>query len=186
MEISILHVEDDPVLAKLVQLALTSFGFQGPLLSADSVRTALALLGKRSLHRQPVDLILTDMQLPDGTGLDILKGVREDPHWRLTPVLVLSGELAPGVVGEAYALGANCYLPKSGNTINALRSLYECWVESAVLPPPLTADLVQEALSRAINLRARTSGVYLRLADIVYVRGFLPRRRRALPLPPRS
>ena len=168
MEITILHVEDDPALAKLVHLALTSFGFQGSLLSADSVRTGLALLGERSRKRQPVDLILTDMQLPDGTGLDILKEVRGDPHWRLTPVLVLSGELAPGVVGEAYALGANCYLPKSAErTINTLRSLYECWVESAVLPPTPTVDRAQEALSRAINLRARTSGVYLRLADIV-------------------
>lgn len=168
MEITILHVEDDPALAKLVQVALNSFGLQGSLLAADSVRTALALLGERSRKRQPVDLILTDMQLPDGTGLDILKGVRGDPHWRLTPVLVLSGQLAPGVVGEAYALGANCYLPKSpDSTINMLRSLYECWVESAVLPSPPSADRVQDALYRAINLRTRASGVYLRLADIV-------------------
>ena len=50
MEITILHVEDDPALAKLVHLALTSFGFQGSLLSADSVRTALALLGENLSH----------------------------------------------------------------------------------------------------------------------------------------
>jgi CheY-like chemotaxis protein len=137
------------------------------MLAADRVESALALLDQRSRDRQPIDLILSDMRLPDGTGLDVLQKVRTDPHWRLTPVLVLSGELEPGVISESYALGANCYLPKSGeDMVRSLRALYACWVESAILPPPPTGDRVQEALSSAINLRARTSGAFLRIADL--------------------
>lgn len=168
MKITILHVEDEPSLAKLVHLVLTSFGFRGTILSADRVQSALALLGERALNRQPVELIITDMQLPDGTGLDMVQAVRADPHWRLTPILVLSGETAPGVVSKAYALGANCYLPKSGKDITkSLRSLYECWIERAILPHPPALDRIQEALSRAVNLRACASGIFLRLADLV-------------------
>ncbi|HXE96753.1 MAG TPA: response regulator [Dongiaceae bacterium] len=167
MKITILHVEDEPVLAKLVHLALTSFGFSGTILSADRVQSALELLGELAHKRQPVELIITDMQLPDGTGLDVVRAVRADPYWRLTPIIVLSGETAPGVVSRAYALGANCYLPKSGkDTTKTLRSLYECWIENAILPSPPTVDRVQEALSRAVNFRARTSGIFLRLADL--------------------
>ncbi len=108
MKITILHVEDDPSLAKLVRVAFQSLGFHGNMLTADRVENALALLAERARHHQPVDLILSDMQLPDGTGLDVVREVRADPYWHLTPVLVLSGEIAPGVVNEAYALGANC------------------------------------------------------------------------------
>jgi len=168
MKITILHVKDDLALAKLVQIAFKGFGFHGTMLAADRVENALALLGERARNRQPIDLILVDMQLPDGTGLDVVREVRADPFWHLTPVLVLSGEAAPGVVNEAYALVANCYLPKSAQPImQSLRALFECWVKSALLPKSHAGDRVQECLSRAIHLRARTSEIYLRLADIV-------------------
>jgi CheY-like chemotaxis protein len=168
MQITILHVEDDPTLAKLVRVAFESFGFHGTMLAADGVGSALALLGERARNRQPIDLILSDMQLPDGTGLDVVREVRADPLWHLTPILVLSGEIAPGVVNEAYALGANCYVPKSAKPImQSLRALFECWVKSALLPRAHAGDRVNVCLSRAINLRARTSEFYLRLADIV-------------------
>jgi CheY-like chemotaxis protein len=168
MQITILHIEDNPALAKLVRVAFESFGFHGDILAADRVEDALALLGERARNRQPVDLILSDMQLPDGTGLDVVREVRADPFWRLTPVLVLSEETEPGLINEAYALGANCYLPKSGKPImQSLRALFECWVGSALLPRARARNRVHESLSRAINLRARTSEIYLRLADFV-------------------
>jgi CheY-like chemotaxis protein len=168
MNITILHVEDDPALVKLVQVVFQSLGFHGDMLTAERVEDALTLLGERARNRQPIDLILLNMQLPDGTGLDVVREVRADPFWQLTPVLVLSEEIAPGEVSEAYALGANCYIPKSGKTImKSLRALFECWVDSALLPLTHAGDRVHECLSRAINLRARTSGIYLRLADLV-------------------
>jgi CheY-like chemotaxis protein len=168
MKITILHVEDDPALAKLVRIAFEGFGFHGDMLAADRVENAIALLAERARNRQPIDLILSDMQLPDGTGLDVVRQVRADPFWHLTPVLVLSGEVAPGVINEAYALGANCYLPKSGtNIMKSLRALYECWVKSALLPRTHARAPVHESLAKAINLRARTSEIYLRLADLV-------------------
>jgi CheY-like chemotaxis protein len=168
MDIIILHVEDDPAIAKLVDAAFASFGFGGTILPAEGVGIALKLLCERSREREPIDLILVDMQLPDGTGLDVVREVKSDPFWHLTPVLVLSGEMEPGVINEAYALGANCYLPKAAKSVmQSLKALYGCWVESALLPhaPADSADRVEKALSRAIRLRARTSEFFLRLAD---------------------
>lgn len=43
MELTILHVEDDPVLAKLVRLAFKNFGFHGTMLAADRIESALAI-----------------------------------------------------------------------------------------------------------------------------------------------
>jgi CheY-like chemotaxis protein len=168
MELTILHVEDDPVLAKIVGIAFNNFGFHGTMLAADRIESALALLDERRRDRQPIDLILSDMRLPDGTGLDVVRKVRADPFWHLTPVLVLSSDVEPGVINESYALGANCYIPKSGEgMMKSLRALYECWVESALLPRYRSGDRIHESLSRAIHLRSRTSEIYLRLADLV-------------------
>lgn len=164
---TILHVEDDPVLAQLVRMVFENLGFRGEILLASLVAEAVALLAKREHRKGPLDLILVDMQLPDGTGLEVLRHVRASPAWHMTPVIVLSGETAPDIINEAYALGANCYLPKMARgkgAIEAIRALYQCWIEEALLPQVSFADQVQEALTRAVRLRARTAQFYLGLA----------------------
>jgi CheY-like chemotaxis protein len=164
----ILHVEDQEELVRLVRMAFESFGFQGEILRAGLVAEAVALLDKRRRQKEPLELILADMNLPDGSGLDILRRVKASITWRMTPVIVLSGEKSPDLINEAYALGANCYLPKQGGSrgvIASLQALYQCWIKEARLPHPIFPDLVQSALSRGIRVQARMARFYLRLAQ---------------------
>ena len=166
-ELTILHVEDDPQLAKLVQIAFAGMGFRGKILWAGEVGEALDLLDRRGRNREPVNLILVDMQLPDGLGLDVIREVKSDPVWQSTPIIVLSGEKAVGTINSAYALGANCYMPKISSlnsTLNSMKVLYSCWIEAALLPELPRRDHLQDALTRAVRLRARTSEFYLGLA----------------------
>jgi CheY-like chemotaxis protein len=168
-EFTILHVEDDPTLANLIRLTFQKFGFQGKMISAGRVDEAIDLLEEKERNREPINLILVDMQLPDGTGLDVIRAVKTDPVWRMTPVIVLSSELTPGMINAAYALGANCYVSKNPETkgvFESLRALYANWLESAVLPDAFPRDRLQDALSRAIYLRARTAEFYISLARV--------------------
>jgi DNA-binding response OmpR family regulator len=165
---TILHIEDDPCLARLVNIAFRSFGFTGELASAGSVREAKKLLLDREKSHSPFSLIITDMKLPDGTGLDVIHEVKTNPGWKLTPIIVLSGETEEGTVGSAYALGANCYMPKLPNSrepLEGLRNLYKCWMESARLPHNVSVNRIQTALVRAVDIRTRISNLYLTLAD---------------------
>jgi len=165
--ITIVHVEDEPILTQLVQVAFRGCGFEGSILPAHTIRSGLAILDERASNGEPVDLILSDMQLPDGSGLELVRKVRAHPRWRLTPILVLSGETAPGMINAAYALGANCFIPKPGKEVlPALRSLYECWVQRTLLPTAGPIDMAQTALTSAIGLRSRTSALYLRFAEL--------------------
>ena len=163
---TIMHVEDDPALAELVKIGLMSFGFTGVIIPAGRVNKALEILDEREQSGAPVNLILVDMQLPDGTGLDVIREVRANPSWRLTPIVVLSNEVAPGTINGAYALGANCYLPKvNGNmSLGSLKSLYQCWLERALLPKHAGRNRLQDAMARAITLRTRTAEFYFRIA----------------------
>jgi CheY-like chemotaxis protein len=166
-EPTILHVEDDALLARLVKKAFERFGFRGEMLSAGSVNDALGLLHERARNRKPVSLIISDMQLPDGSGLDLIREVKSDPAWCMTPVIVLSHEAGEGVINDAYALGANSYLPKATGSkdIQApLQSIYTYWLENAKLPRRGHQDRLQEALERAVGFRTRTAEFYLSLA----------------------
>jgi DNA-binding response OmpR family regulator len=86
---TLLLVEDDPVVRTFVADNLTADGYE--MLVADNVRDALRLLE----YKRP-DLAIVDVLLPDGSGLDLIRRVREadgvasrlDPT---LPLLVLSG-----------------------------------------------------------------------------------------------
>jgi two-component system, NtrC family, nitrogen regulation response regulator GlnG len=62
------------------------------------------------LTREEPDLVITDLQLPDSSGLEIANHVRQTrPH---LPVILISAYDGPGVADAAYHAGASFYMPK--------------------------------------------------------------------------
>ncbi len=164
---TILHVEDNADIARLVQFALQGFGFRGEVRLARSVAEAFAEI--RCLREDGgLRLVLVDMSLPDGRGLDVIRKIRADSALSRVPVVVLSGEMQDETVSEAYSLGANCYIPKSfvlsAQLTEAVESIYRCWAEGAVLPRPPEDDPARAVLQRAILFNARGSQFYTGLA----------------------
>lgn len=74
----ILHVEDDPSTQDYIRSLL---GPEGELTQTDSIREA-----RRLLQESRFDLLLLDLLLPDGSGLDLL----HDAQLTLPPVIVFS------------------------------------------------------------------------------------------------
>jgi len=109
-------VEDDPVVAKVVEVVLRREG-HAPTLATDyaSARTLLA---------QDWDAVILDLNLPGGSGLDLLRYLRKELKLS-TPVLVLSGMKQERKKAEALALGAQAYLTKPFNLGELLRCLEE-------------------------------------------------------------
>lgn len=98
----ILLVEDEPSIAEIVQFALSSEGFQ---------LTWCTLAGDAEAELATVDyaLLILDIGLPDGSGLELLKRIRRDSEM---PIIILSarnGEL-DRVLG--LELGADDYVTK--------------------------------------------------------------------------
>ncbi len=100
----ILLVEDEELFAKAVKKRLAKAGFEGGI--AGTLREAI-----EQFQSSPPDLILLDMRLPDGSGLDFLGYLREQKGSEV-PVLVLSayGEVEDAVA--AMKLNAADYLKK--------------------------------------------------------------------------
>ncbi|MDS4042528.1 MAG: two-component system response regulator CreB [Candidatus Competibacter sp.] len=102
MTARILLVEDEPSIAEIVEFALTSEGFQV------AWRT-LARDAEAELAAAPCDLIVLDIGLPDGSGLELLKRVRRASE---VPVLILSARNAELDRVLGLELGADDYVAK--------------------------------------------------------------------------
>lgn len=102
----LLYVEDHRPSVAVLE-AVTALRPQWRMQHAGDVGTAIEMTAV-----DPPHLIVLDMNLPDGTGLDVLATVRADPATRDVPVVVLSAETTPGMSHRAVAAGANAYWTK--------------------------------------------------------------------------
>jgi len=98
----ILIVDDEPQIRKFLRTTLTSHDYQ--VSEAEKIADALKLL---TTH--PPDLMLLDLGLPDGDGLDVIKELR---GWSQLPVIVLSARGQEHDKVAALELGADDYLTK--------------------------------------------------------------------------
>ncbi|MCB1769137.1 MAG: two-component system response regulator CreB [Candidatus Competibacteraceae bacterium] len=102
MTAHILLIEDEPSIAEVVEFALTSEGFQVSWRTL--VREAEAELAKGSC-----DLLILDLGLPDGSGLELLKRLRRSSE---IPTLILSARNAELDRVLGLELGADDYVTK--------------------------------------------------------------------------
>jgi two-component system chemotaxis response regulator CheY len=66
----------------------------------------------RLLPRGPYDLIVTDINMADINGLELVRFIRKSAHHGETPLVVISTLRSETDADRALALGANVYLPK--------------------------------------------------------------------------
>ena len=113
----LLYIEDDPVNA-MVMAALIG---QRPSLGL-KVATTLAE-GFAAIQHEAPELLLLDMQLPDGRGTDLLQTLRADPRWAGLPVIMVSADALDDSMREAMAAGANAYVTKPLDFDQLLRQI---------------------------------------------------------------
>lgn len=115
--LTLLLVEDDPNDVVLVQRALRRAGIALQVRSAGSVAQARAYptgeapFQDRAANPMPW-MILLDLKMPGGSGIELLTWMRARVDTRRIPVVVLSSSKEPGDVDRAYDAGCNSYLVK--------------------------------------------------------------------------
>jgi two-component system KDP operon response regulator KdpE len=107
---TVLVVEDEPPMRRFVRSALSTHGFK--VVEAGTLREAESLATE-----SPPDLILLDLGLPDGDGLELLARLRE---WSRAPVIVLSARGREEDKVIALDAGADDYLTKPFGTSELL------------------------------------------------------------------
>ena len=106
----ILAVEDDSVIRSLIRAILARAG--DPAIRGAVLREAGTLLeARRILDTETVDLLLLDVHLPDGLGLDLAADLRREPADR-PAIIALTASVLPADQQAALDAGCDAFLAK--------------------------------------------------------------------------
>ena len=103
----ILIVEDSPTMRALLTSALEDLDIPVKVVEAESGFDAL-----RQLPRDRYDLIVTDINMPDINGLELVSFAKNDPNYREIPLVIVSTEGSERDRAKGMSLGANAYVVK--------------------------------------------------------------------------
>jgi two-component system chemotaxis response regulator CheY len=103
----ILIVEDSPTMRALLNSALEGLEVPVKITEASSGFEAL-----RCLPREPFDLIVTDINMPDINGLELVSFAKSNDAYRSIPLIIVSTEGAERDRERGLELGADAYLVK--------------------------------------------------------------------------
>ncbi len=120
----ILAVDDSATVRKFVSVSLSMQGFQ--VITASDGMDAL-----EKLPQQQVDLLMTDLNMPNMDGFELIRALRENPQYKDLPVIILTS-LTDEVSRETGAkLGVNSFLvkPFSLEKIQYEVAKYVSWAE---------------------------------------------------------
>ena len=114
--VTIIMIEDDEGHARLIERNIRRSGVNNEIMPFTSGTAALDyLFGKDGTgldHKGSALLILLDLNLPDTSGIDILKRVKENTYLKSTPVVVLTTTDDSQEIKRCYELGCNVYITK--------------------------------------------------------------------------
>lgn len=107
-EVRVLIVDDSSVMRKIVERSLRQAGLDS-LLAYEAANGAAAL---ETLRSKPVDLILTDINMPSMDGLEFLRQLRAQDLAPGVPVVMITTEASLDRAKQALAAGAQYFIPK--------------------------------------------------------------------------
>lgn len=101
----ILAVDDSPSMRKMVSFTLTGAGYQ-------VVEAVDGIDAFEKAQAQEFDLVLTDQNMPRLDGLGLMRKLREHPHFKTIPILMLTTESSDLMKQAGRAAGATGWLVK--------------------------------------------------------------------------
>ena len=117
--ITIAMVEDDEGHARLIEKNLRRAGVHNEIVPLADGASAIAFLfgsdGSGLANKGRPLLVLLDLNLPDMSGINILKRLKENEHLRASPVVVLTTTDDKSEIQRCYDLGCNVYITKPVN-----------------------------------------------------------------------
>ncbi|MFZ5979151.1 MAG: response regulator [Candidatus Zixiibacteriota bacterium] len=109
MSHTILVVDDSPTVVKFVSFSLKNQGFK--ILTATDGMDAIEKISNLS-EADKVDLIITDLNMPNLDGYSLIETLRQNDKHRETPIIILSSEEGDDDQERGMQVGANSYLVK--------------------------------------------------------------------------
>lgn len=108
---SVLIVEDSATTRAMIKAVIEDMGEDFSALEASTGFEALKLLPQESF-----DLIITDINMPDVNGLELIHFVKTNPNYNHIPMVIVTTERSSEDKERGLALGASAYVTKPFKT----------------------------------------------------------------------
>lgn len=109
----IIIIEDDDIVLKALNIKLLKAGYE--VLSA-----ADGEIGLEMIRQENPDLVLLDILMPQMNGFQVLTGLKNDPHTKNIPVVILSNLNQEDDIKKGMKLGALDYFVKSTTSLDEI------------------------------------------------------------------
>lgn len=103
---NVLVVEDSKAIRSMMRVSLEEAG------GFFAVEAASGFEALKALPSRPFDLIITDINMPDINGLELISFVRSNPAYRDIPLIIVSTEKSDEDKKRGLMLGASSYIVK--------------------------------------------------------------------------
>ena len=141
--VTIVMIEDDEGHARLIERNIRRAGVSNQIVPFANGTDAMAFLlgndASGAVRPGAALLILLDLNLPDMTGIEILRRVKETPHLKTSPVVVLTTTDDAQEIKRCYELGANVYVTKPVNYENFANAIRQLGLFFSVIQVPPAA-----------------------------------------------
>jgi len=174
----ILLIEDNDGDAALIERALRSAGVTNPLYHVSNGADALAFLHtqQKTTGKNAHFIAFIDLRLPDMSGFEILKLMKDRPGFEKTLRVVISSIDNMESVKKAYNLGADSFITKPASQLDVqelIRSYPEHWrlIDAVALAPEFrpSASLNDPARNEVARLWAENCGVVQNVRDTLHL-----------------
>ena len=121
--VSVLVVDDDPVILRLLQV---NFELEG-------IQVTTAIDGEEGLVKARADgpdVVISDIMMPKVNGLELLASLRGEPATAGLPVILLSAKAQMADVQRGFELGADDYVTKPFDPLELLDRVYKVLAKS--------------------------------------------------------
>ena len=141
--VTIIMIEDDEGHARLIERNIRRSGINNEILPFTNGTAALRYLfgkdGSGLDHKGEALMILLDLNLPDTSGIDILRRVKENRYLKSTPVVVLTTTDDSVEIKRCYELGCNVYITKPVNYESFATAIRQLGLFFSVIQVPSAA-----------------------------------------------
>src|SRR3990172_4615973 len=157
----VLLVDDQRQVTRMLRTSLELSGRAYDIVDVKSAEEAL-----REMDSGPVDLVVTDLRLPEMSGLELIARIRQT-HPGMRAILV-TGQATRQVEAQARALGVVAFIPKPVSTTLFLKAVDRALAEETGLPVP---EIVGEKARAAERLMTMQRELGARLVTLVDLQG---------------